>query len=607
MNPSSIVGLFSLAALGAQAQGTPTPPVTTLDPVLVTATRALSPTPTLRDTAVITREELDTYGALSLGEILQRRAGIELHATGGPGQPQGLFIRGAGSAQTLVLIDGLRAGSATVGTTSIENIPVEMIERIEIVKGPLSSLYGSDAIGGVIQIFTRGAAVPHLFASAGFGNNRERRAAASINTVDGDTAVTLNAGVRKVDAHSATSERIAFCHDPDRDPHENAFASIRASHRLWQGELVTVEAFTTRGKTEFDGCGTNDLNDQTISGARVSSSTRFTNYWSSRLTFGQGRDKLEIRGAFPNRFETRQDQLAWVNELNVPGGSVIAGFEALRQKVISDATAFSQSKRDTNSTFVGLNQEWAGQRIEASYRRDDGDSFGVRNTGSVGYGLPIWDGGPRISATFGRGFRAPTFYDLYGPTSEFYVPNPLLIPEHSRSREVSIRSEGASAFRWRVTAFDNQIDGLIVYVFPTVMNVNRARIRGVEVAAEGVAYGFRWLASATFQRPRDEATGLRLQARAQRFGAIDMSRTFGSWTAGLSVFASGERFDSASESAASRLSPYTLVDARLRYQASKMVAVELIATNIGDRRYETAVGYDGSRRGVLLNVRFDAF
>lgn len=607
MKPSSLAGLFSLAALGAQAQGTPTPPVTTLDPVLVTATRGLSATPTLRDATVITREELDTYGALGLGEILQRRAGIELRATGGPGQPQGLFIRGAGSAQTLVLIDGLRAGSATVGTTSVENIPVEMIERIEIVKGPLSSLYGSEAIGGVIQIFTRGTAVPHLFGSVGYGNDRDRRAAASITTVDGDTAVTLNAGVRKVDAPSATTERIPFCHDPDRDPHENAFASIRASHRLWQGELITVEAFTTRGKTEFDGCGTHDRNDQTISGARVSSSTRFTDYWSGRLTVGQGRDQLEIRGAFPDRFETRQDQLAWVNELNVPGGTVIAGFEALRQKVMADATAFSQSKRDTNSAFVGLNQAWAGQRIEASYRRDDDESFGARNTGSVGYGLPVWEGGPRISATFGRGFRAPTFYDLYGPTSEFYVPNPLLGPEHSKSREISIRSEGPAPFRWRVTAFDNRIDGLIVYVFPTVMNVNRTRIRGVEIAAEGLAYGFRWLASATLQRPRDEATGLRLQSRAERFGTVEMSRTFGSWTAGLNVLTSGERFDSPDESAASRLSPYTVVDARLRYQATKMIAVELIATNIGDRRYETAVGYDGARRGVLLNIRFNAF
>jgi len=603
MKPSSVVGLLSLAALGVQAQTSPTP----LEALVVTATRGLSATPTLRDATVITRADLDASGALSLGEVLQRRAGIELRATGGPGQPQGLLLRGASSAQTLVLVDGLRVGSATVGTTSIENIPIEMIERIEVVKGPMSSLYGSEAIGGVVQIFTRGGNVPHLFASAAYGTESDRRAAASITTAEGGTAFTVNAGYRKVEARSATTARAPFCHDPDRDPHENAFASIRATHKLWQGEIVSVEAFTTHGRTDFDGCGTGDRNNQAISGARVSSSSNFTEWWSSKLTIGQGRDKLEIRGSVPDRFETRQDQAAWVNELNVPGGTVLAGFEALRQKVLSDATAFSHSRRDTNSVFVSLNQAWAGQHIEASARRDDDDTFGARTTGSVGYALPLWNGGPLVSATVGRGVRAPTFYDLFGPASQFYQPNPGLGPERSRSREVSLRSQSTPALRWRVTAFDNRIEDLIVYVSPTVLNVNRARIRGVEVAADGEIAGVSWRASATFQRPRDDATGLRLPGRAQHHGMLDASRRFSAWTTGLTVYASGDRYDSPGEAGASRLSPYTLVDARLRYQVNKMLAIDLAATNLGDRRYETSVGYDGARRGVMLSVRFDAF
>src|SRR5512147_440808 len=133
-----LAGLASLAALGAHAQAPGT--VTPLPPLLVTASRSAEPVPTLRDAIVITREELDAAGPLSLGEVLERRTGIELRSTGGPGQPQGLFLRGTGTAQTLVLVDGLRVGSATVGTTSIENIPLDLIERIEVVKGPLSSV-----------------------------------------------------------------------------------------------------------------------------------------------------------------------------------------------------------------------------------------------------------------------------------------------------------------------------------------------------------------------------------------------------------------------------------------------------------------------------------
>ncbi|MEO5676949.1 MAG: TonB-dependent receptor plug domain-containing protein, partial [Usitatibacter sp.] len=254
MKQMPIAGLLGLAALGAQAQVVPFAVSRAFDPVVVTASRALAADVTLRDATVITREDLDASGALSLAEVLQRRAGVEVRATGGPGQPQGLFIRGAGTAQTLVLIDGLRAGSATVGTTSIENIPLEMIERIEVVKGPLSSLYGSEAMGGVVQVFTRGKTVPHLFVSSAYGSDNDRRAAAGITTVEGGTAVSLSLGARKVDAPSATTQRAPFCHDPDRDPHENAFASVRASQRLWQGEVIAFEAFASRARTHFDGC-----------------------------------------------------------------------------------------------------------------------------------------------------------------------------------------------------------------------------------------------------------------------------------------------------------------------------------------------------------------
>lgn len=604
MKPLPLAGLLGLAALGAQAQGTQPP---NLDPIVVTASRGIAAATTLRDATVITREDIESSGALSLGEVLQRRAGIELRATGGPGQPQGLFIRGAGTAQTLVLVDGMRVGSATVGTTSIENIPIELIERIEVVKGPLSSLYGSDAIGGVVQVFTRGKGVPHLFASTGYGTDNDWRLSAGLTTVDGGAAFSVSGGARKVDAPSATNERVAFCHDPDRDPHESTFGNLRASYQMWQGETLAVEAFGSHGRTEFDGCGSGDRNDQTIAGARIISSTHFTDYWSSRITLAQGSDKLVIHGAFPDKFETRQDQVAWINEFNIPGGTVVAGFEALRQKVTSDATAFSTTRRDTDSVFAGVNQTWAGQRIEASVRRDDDEQFGARNTGSVGYAIPAWTGGPRVAFTVGRGFRAPTFYDLYGPPSEFYQPNPGLRPEQSKSREISIRSEGPGAWRWRVTGFDNEIEDLIVYSFPTVLNVNRARIRGVEASAEGNWSAWRWQASATFQRPRDEDTGLRLQGRAERFGTVDVSRRFGNWTGGLSVYASSDRFDSANEAPESRLPAYAVVDARVRYQVTKMVAVDLAVTNLADRRYETAVGYDGARRGVMLSVRFDAF
>src|SRR5258706_12173791 len=320
MESLSIAGLASLASLGAQAQGIPAlAPSRTFDPVVVTATRGLSATSTLRDTVVITREDLEEAGALSLGEILQRKAGIELRATGGPGQPQTLFIRGAGTAQTLVLVDGMRVGSATVGTTSIEHIPLEMIERIEVVKGPMSSLCGADAIGGMVQIFTRGRSVPHFCAATSIGSDSDRRISAGIATADETSKFSIAAGARSVDARSATNPR-SFFYNPDRDPYENAFFNLRASHRLWQGETLELEAFTTRSRTHFDNGPGDDRTDQAISAVKLSSSSEFFPGWMSRFTIGHGRDPLAIRPTTPHSLENPQGQASGANEIAPPRG-----------------------------------------------------------------------------------------------------------------------------------------------------------------------------------------------------------------------------------------------------------------------------------------------
>jgi vitamin B12 transporter len=612
MNPLRIAGLVGLASLGAHAQDIPAPQLPqTFDPVIVTATRSLSPATTLRDAIVITREDLDAAGPLSLAEVLQRRAGIEIRSTGGPGQPQSLFIRGAGSAQTLVLVDGMRVGSATVGTTSIENIPLEMIERIEVVKGSLSSLYGSDAIGGVVQIFTRGKTVPHLFGSVAYGSDNDRRLSAGLTTVDNGTTVSLSAGGRAVDARSATNPNAGpFVYNPDRDPYDNAFFTVRAAQTLWQGETLELDAFASRGRTHFDSGPGNDRNDQTISGVKFSSSSHFTPEWLSRLTIGSGRDRIVTQGSFPGVIETQQDQGSWVNEFTSPLGNVVAGAETVRQHVASDdSTPFSTTQRNTNSVFAGMTQSYAGQRFEGSVRRDDDDQFGTRTTGSVSYGFDI-PSVMRIAATYAKGFRAPTFYDLYGPSfAGSYTPNPGLQPEQSTSYEIALKADPTAAIQWRFAVFDNRFENLIVYSPEqmTVLNVASARTRGVEASIDATWLGTRVRGTLTLQQPRDETTGLRLQGRAQSYGSIDATRNFGQWTAGLTVLASGERFDSTDESPGSRLGGYAVVDARVRYAFDKRWSAELSATNIGDRHYESAVGYDAPRRSVMLSVRFEAY
>jgi vitamin B12 transporter len=603
---------IAATSLAAHAQVASPPLDKVSEPVLITASRLSTASATLRDAVVITRDEIEAAGPITLGELLQRKAGVELRATGGPGQPESIFIRGAGSAQTLVLVDGMRVGSATAGTTPVEHIPLEMIERIEVVKGPLSSLYGSDAIGGVIQVFTRGKAVPHVFATVAYGTDNDRRVSAGLSTADQDTRVSLSAGYRAVNAKSASNPDAGpFVFNPDRDPFNDAFATVHAAQRLWTGETLELDAFSSRARTHFDsGPSTDDLSVETVSGAKFSSSANFTDWWSSRISVAEGDDKLVVTGSFPDRFETRQLQASWINEMPLRDGRAVLGAETVRQKILfdTDATPFSLDHRNTNSVFAGANESYGGQRLEASARRDEDSQFGTRNTGSASYGVE-WAPGFLLAATYSRGFRAPTFFDLYGPTSSFYHPNPALAPETSRSRELSATVAQALGARWRVSAFDNRYGNLIAYDANqlTVVNVARARARGVEASVEAAWLGARWRAALTAQRPRDEDTGLRLQGRAERYGTVAVDRAFGAFSAGLTVLASGPRFDSPDEDAATRLGGYAVVDVRLRYAITPKWSVQLTAANVADKRYETVVGYDSPRRSVLLGVTFDSF
>ena len=613
MKALSIAGLAGLASLGAQAQETTPPPDLrqSFDPVVVTATRSTIPTTTIRDTVVITREQLDAAGSLSLGEVLQREAGIELRSNGGPGQPQSLFIRGAGSQQTLVLVDGMRVGSATVGTTAIEHIPIDMIERIEVVKGPLSSLYGGDAMGGVIQIFTRGKNVPYFYANAGYGTDNDWRVTAGVTGADDNSKFSIATGYRSVDAPSATDSRNAFSYNPDRDPYDDAYVNFHLSQKMWTGEMLALDAFTTNAHTHFDAGPGDDWNYHVISGAKFSSSSIFSPTWTSTLSVAEGLDRLEDHGSFTDHFETRQFQATWLNEFPIPGGGWSLGAETLRQKIYTDAAdPFTNDQRNTNSVFVGVNQSIDNQHYEASVRWDDDDQFGSHSTGTFSYGYD-WPSVARLAFTYGKGFRAPTFYDLYGPTFPGYTPNPGLQPEQSTTYELTLRSLANSA----------------APVAPHLLRQSLRRPHRVQLHARARCstcrererrasrpsprprwLGARWKGTFTAQRPKDEDTGAMLQGRAERFGTLDASRRSGIVDRGHDDARKQRalRFhERGSPARGSRATPSST--RACATTSTRSGPRSFAATNLGDSRYESAVGYNAPRRAVMLNVRFDAF
>ena len=317
------LGLFvlSLPLTVALAQSLPQ-----LEPVVVTATRLEQPvSAVLSDVRVIDADTIRNAGPVSLPELLQMHGGAEIASTGGPGQISSVFLRGTNANHVVLLIDGVRINSATAGTNAFENIPLDQIERIEILRGPASSLYGADAIGGVIQVFTRQG--ERTEAHVGAGSWRTRDASVGLGRQFGSTRFSVQAGYRESRAFSATNAANTFSFNPDDDPYRNNNASLALSHDWAPGHTLTARALRSEGTTHFDaGPGSDDVNRQRLSTLALESSNRISDGWRSHLRLARGSDDIAIRGSFAGNFRTDQDQASWQNDFAVLGGSSRPGW-----------------------------------------------------------------------------------------------------------------------------------------------------------------------------------------------------------------------------------------------------------------------------------------
>jgi vitamin B12 transporter len=600
----SLLGSLVLAAVSPAAAQLPAG----ADNVVITATRtAKSVNEVLAQVSVITRLDIEEAGAASLVDLLQRRANLDIRATGGPGQTSSVFIRGTNATHTLVLIDGQRIASSTSGATAFENIPLDFIERIEVVRGPMSSLYGSEAIGGVIQIFTRKGGNRNadkeskVTASTGVGSYSGRDAEAGIDSVLGDTRVLLTASRRTIDAPSATNPLAgSFTFNPDRDAYENTNAAIKLTHQLWQGEIVSFSAWQSRGKTRFDsGSGNNAESTQTLRGVQLASDNNFTDWWKSRLTIGSTSDDSVLTSNFPGKFKTTQDQFAWQNQLATPAGDALLGFERRNEKVAA-TTNYTSKTRTTDSVFGSISQKVGEQILTVNARHDKEEQFGSRSTGGVSWGYQLWKD-EIVYLSAGRAFRAPSFNDLYFPG----FSNPLLRPEKSESGEFGWRLT-RKAFQLNLAVFENKIEDLIAFDSATSrpQNIRRARIRGWELGVDTNWAGIAWRTRITAQRPEDADTDKQLRSRAKLLGSLGGSTTIGAWKLGSDVTSSGTRFDSANEAPTSRMSGYALWNAFARYRIDREWSVDITGNNLTDRKYELAQGYNTLGRQLQLTVRF---
>ncbi|MGH8713921.1 MAG: TonB-dependent receptor domain-containing protein [Casimicrobiaceae bacterium] len=595
--------VISLACCTVPALAQPGPGTLALDPLVVTAARTPQPWSELvADVTVIGPEDIARGGAQSLTELLRRVPGVEIVMNGGPGSTSGVFLRGANTNQTLVLIDGLRIGSSTSGTAALEAIPLDQIDHIEILRGPASNLYGADAIGGVIQVFTRRAGdTLAAHASAGYGTHRSGAFSGGASGRTGSWRYTFDAGHAQSTGFNAIANPANFSFDGDRDGYRRDDAGGSIAYAFAPEQELSARFVKSRLNAQFDaGPGFDDRTITTVESYALASRNRLTSWWTSRLEVGGTGDASDTRTAFgPSTFTTRQRLYAWQSDFTLPRGTLALALERREEQVGGD-TAFPVESRNTNAV-AGVYRLADGPRsLQLNLRRDDSTQFGARTTGALAYGYriaPEW----RASASYGTAFKAPTFNDLYFPG----FSNPDLRPESARNAELALRYASGPVVAG-VVAYRNRVRDLIVFQCDAdfhcaPQNVAAAKLQGVTVELGLDLGGTSVRASIDLQRPEDDA-GRLLPRRARRHAAIAVEHAVGSVRLTAELVASSRRFDDASDTRP--MGGYALLNLAAEVPLGARWTAFARLDNALDKHYELAADYNTAGATAFAGLRW---
>ena len=565
-----------LGALPVLVQGQ----TATLQEVVVTASRNEQLLGSaLPHTSVISREDIERSQATDLVTLLQREAGLQRTQNGGIGTVSSVFMRGAPALQTLVLIDGVPQNKQDAsGSVSLEHVMLDNIERVEIVRGNVSAIYGSGAIGGVIQIFTKkGSREPAANVSLEVGPRDWRKISGGVGTTLGDT--TISAGLSRVstDGFSAIDTTQLPGGNPDADGYSNTSSNVSLVHNLSSAHNFGLRFTQSDADTEYDNAFGAPADIQT-SRTRLRQTALFTDNtwgnWRSRLSLSEQSDKSESHdnGVYGSNdgFTTQVTVLSWVNTVALDDDwRASAGLEQQRQHVAtrSDSPYAStyDADRDTRALFAGLEGQLGKGSVQLNVRHDKVGDLS-ESTGFLGFGYLVTEH-TKVTASTSTAFNAPPLGYLFAPG----YGNPLLKPERASSRELGVQYEQGN--QWlRATYFDTRIEDQLNYDFITSAfeNIGRTRNSGVELSYRGSVGASDVRASLTVQDPVDEITQERLLRRAQTLISLGASYPVGAWRFGADLQYSGDRPDAYSDPATfstvnTTLDAYSVLDLSLSY------------------------------------------
>ncbi|WP_092135066.1 TonB-dependent receptor domain-containing protein [Cupriavidus sp. YR651] len=593
------------------------PAAPSLAPVVVTASRtSQSVTEALPHTTVVTQDDIVNSQAPDLRSLLRGQAGVEFATTGGMGANTTLFMRGANSNQVLILIDGVRIAGVSGGTAQLANILPDQIDHIEVVRGNVSALYGSDAIGGVVQIFTKNGVgqAPAANAQVEYGSNNTRQGTVGYGGQVGDTSFNVTGSMFKTDGFSSINAAQWNADNPTRaarnigpnpadNPYENKSVSGQVKHKFTKDWDAGVAAYYSNSQLSYDSTSGKPTDDFRMD-SELYTLSAFVNGkllpdWTTHFKIAQSEDRSEgtKNGLFDSLFSTRTRQFNWQNEYALTANhTLLFGTDYLQQEL--NSSSYTAPSRNVFSVYGGYEGRIGRHQLQLNARNDHYSDFGNQGSFFAGYGFNVTDA-VKLIANVSNAFRAPTFNELYFPN--FGQPN--LQPERAKSAELGVQVDTASVGLLRVTAFETRYNDLIVSTQQAnglflAQNVNKAKVQGVEASWRATVLGTDLGASVTFQNPVDETNNTQLLRRARRHASFDAGRNFGNWRFGGEWLVSSSRLDNGSRT----LGGYGIVNLNARYNIDKQWFVAARVENLFDKNYQLAYPYNTQGRAGFVTL-----
>lgn len=573
-----------------------------LEEVVVSATRTEQRlSDVLADVTLIDHDAMERSGSSSVAELLSRQPGIQMTTTGGSASTTNVFVRGASTQYTAVYLNGVRMDSqVTSGGVTWQNIPLALIDRVEILRGPAAAIYGSDAVAGVILLTTKkGEGHPTPYVGAGYGTHGTFRADAGVSGSTQRWDYSLAAVREGSQGFDAQPEK-RLSHDEGYQRtamHASLGLQMTAQHSL------RVQAMSSKTQSDYvaSAVGADHQYHRTMETLSATWNAAWTPFYKTVWSVSSSQDKYTLKPS-DKVTDAKLYNYLWQNAVTLPHQQTLTATVERREDALVNPSVQKslRQSRHQNALALGYGVTVAQHAVQLNVRRDVDSEFGGKNTAGAAYAwnfAPMWS----LGTSMGTTFRVPTLYQRFSDSGDA-----TLRPEEGRSKEVSVRwAQGDD--RFSVTAYRNKLKNMISSVKEGsnyfYRNVDLAVLQGVTLAGAYRTGAFKWHGSVDFQTPKNAVTGHLLERRSKRFMTVGVDTTLAGMDVGAEMYAASRRYDKKTDTDMG-LAGYTL----LSLVASKQIAKDFTLTarvdNLMDRDYVLAKGYATAGRSVYVGLKW---